>query len=475
MTRLPSIHWSCAAALLVATACSDDGVPAAEESGDTTASGESDTIDTTISDTNATTIDTSGATAGDTTDASATAGDSDSSGGDSSSDSTGPAAECGNGLVEDGEDCDGTDLADGTCTTEGFDGGELACTTRCTFDTAACTSFTCGDGEINGAEACEAGDLGGATCEGAGFGAGEVTCTDGCELDFTGCCGDGTQGGAEICDGEDFGGQTCADFGPFQGSLTCSPTCDAVSTDACTSCGDGVIEGEEECEGDDLQDNDCTTIPGAFLGGTLSCGADCRYDTSECLACGNDIVDAGEDCDGEAFDGATCIDLGYTGGVLACTPQCGFDEAACSDLQTYDVAFCRVQFPIEIVESPGTEVTVYGRLYAGGLTDLSGVNDPAPAVFGQVGYGPDGSDPALTDGWVWTTAVPNDGYGPGSPGYEMNNDEAMATLVVPDLGTYDFAYRFTGNDGATWLYCDGGDAGSSDGYAPADAGQLTSE
>ena len=56
--------------------------------------------------------------------------------------------------------------------------------------------------------------------------------------------------------------------------------------------------------------------------------------------------------------------------MIACSAECGFDDAACSDLQTYDVAFCRVQFPLEIVESPGAEVTVYGRLYAGGLTDL---------------------------------------------------------------------------------------------------------
>ncbi len=464
MTRVPPIHWSCAALLTLASACSDDGVPAAESVDDTSGAGESDTIDSTI------TITATTNTA--TTDPGTTEGGSESSAGDT----TGPDASCGDDVIGGDEACDGAALGGESCESQGFGGGALVCAADCTFDTTGCTpAAECGNALLEDGEDCDGTDLADATCRAEGFGDGEVRCTERCQLDFTGCCGDGTQGGDEVCDGEDFGGLTCADYGPLQGSLGCSATCDAIDTDTCTSCGDGVIEGAEVCEGEDLQGNDCTTIPGAFLGGTLSCDAGCGFDTSQCLGCGNGIVNDAEDCDGEATGGATCLDLGFTGGVLGCTAQCSFDDAACSDLPAYDVEFCRVQFPVEIVEAPGTEVTVYARLYIGGLTDLTGVNDPAPAVFGEVGYGPDGTDPAVTGGWVWTTAVPNDGYGPSAPGYEMNNDEAMGALVVPEPGVYDFAYRFTGNDGATWLYCDGGDAGSSDGYAPADAGQLTSE
>jgi hypothetical protein len=48
-------------------------------------------------------------------------------------------------------------------------------------------------------------------------------------------------------------------------------------------------------------------------------------------------------------------------------------------------------------------------------------------------------------------------------------------MSLPPAGEYDFAVRFSGDGEATWTVCDAGDAGSSNGYAPADAGQLTSQ
>lgn len=48
--------------------------------------------------------------------------------------------------------------------------------------------------------------------------------------------------------------------------------------------------------------------------------------------CGNGVVDRGEVCDGAALGGATCGDLGCSGGMLACNATCdGFDTAACND------------------------------------------------------------------------------------------------------------------------------------------------
>jgi alpha-tubulin suppressor-like RCC1 family protein len=62
---------------------------------------------------------------------------------------------CGNGMLESGEVCDGTNLGDATCADQGFDGGWLDCTTQCELDTRQCT--TCGD------DTCEAGERA-ATC-----------------------------------------------------------------------------------------------------------------------------------------------------------------------------------------------------------------------------------------------------------------------------------------------------------------------
>lgn len=47
---------------------------------------------------------------------------------------------CGDGLLDPGEDCDGAELGGADCTDQGFDGGALACTDACAFDTAGCTN-----------------------------------------------------------------------------------------------------------------------------------------------------------------------------------------------------------------------------------------------------------------------------------------------------------------------------------------------
>jgi len=59
---------------------------------------------------------------------------------------------CGNGVLEDGESCDGTDVGDATCASAGnFDGGTLSCTDQCAFDTAACTLGGVNNATNNGA------------------------------------------------------------------------------------------------------------------------------------------------------------------------------------------------------------------------------------------------------------------------------------------------------------------------------------
>ncbi len=47
-------------------------------------------------------------------------------------------------------------------------------------------------------------------------------------------------------------------------------------------------------------------------------------------SCGDGVAEAGEACDGADLGGATCVDLGFAGGALACTPQCTHDTADCT-------------------------------------------------------------------------------------------------------------------------------------------------
>ena len=69
---------------------------------------------------------------------------SDSSSTDTPADSsTGPVYECGNGIIEGDEVCDGEELGGEDCLSRGFDGGELACAVTCTgYDTSGCTSIS---------------------------------------------------------------------------------------------------------------------------------------------------------------------------------------------------------------------------------------------------------------------------------------------------------------------------------------------
>lgn len=48
---------------------------------------------------------------------------------------------CGNGTIDAGEQCDGTNLNGQTCQSQGYGGGTLACNSGCTFNTSGCTAL----------------------------------------------------------------------------------------------------------------------------------------------------------------------------------------------------------------------------------------------------------------------------------------------------------------------------------------------
>ncbi len=156
-------------------------------------------------------------------------------------------SQCGNGVLEGTEECDDTALGGNDCTTIGgtYTGGTLACNTNCTFDVSMCEggSELCGNGAIDEGESCDGTNLGGLDCTGAGaFTGGTLSCTDGCAFDTTLCelsedCGNGVIDGTESCDGTELGGNSCADVGDFTGgTLGCTDGC-AFDTSLCENVG----------------------------------------------------------------------------------------------------------------------------------------------------------------------------------------------------------------------------------------------
>ncbi len=231
--------------------------------------------------------------------------------------------ECGNSAIEAIEECDSDDFGGVTCADYGFDGGNLRC------DPASCTVLKdeciggCGNLLAEPGEICDGVDFGGQTCETvAGLVDGELACTDLCQLDISGCheCGNGAQEADEPCDGVAFGGFTCADYGFNGGELTCTTGCQ-IDTTSC--CGDGVRGPGEVCDGTDFGGRSCLTETG-HLSGSLSCDASCELDRSGCYTCGNGALEGIEACDGQEFGGETCESLMGQPGSLACAEDCSF-------------------------------------------------------------------------------------------------------------------------------------------------------
>ena len=191
------------------------------------------------------------------------------------------------------------------------------------------SSATCGNGIINSGEQCDGTNLGGVTCATLGYGGGTLTCSSTCQRVTSGCtsgsaCGNGVINSGEQCDGTNFGGVTCATLGYTGGTLTCSSTCqrNTVSCTGTTSsyCGDGVIGYGERCDGTSLGGQTCQTL--GYTGGTLACSSfSCAWDTASCTGtstCGNGVINIGEQCDGTNLASQTCQTLGYTNGYLSC-------------------------------------------------------------------------------------------------------------------------------------------------------------
>ncbi|MBN1156580.1 hypothetical protein JXA85_03130 [Candidatus Woesearchaeota archaeon] len=118
----------------------------------------------------------------------------------------------------------------------------------------------CGDGIINDGEECDANGQNGVLCVPA-YGGSCTYCSSTCtNITLTGdYCGDGTVNGAEEC--EDSQTQSCTAAGGYAGTQTCSPsTCTWGACIVTEYCGDGIINDGEECElNSDCDDKDPET------------------------------------------------------------------------------------------------------------------------------------------------------------------------------------------------------------------------
>lgn len=99
---------------------------------------------------------------------------------------------CGDGVLDEGEQCDGSNVAEQTCLTLGFEAGQLTCAADCTFAKSLCTK-RCGNGQIDPGEVCD-GDAGVGRCSTWGTNG----CSDTCQPDTSNCLTQAFEGAPEL-------------------------------------------------------------------------------------------------------------------------------------------------------------------------------------------------------------------------------------------------------------------------------------
>ena len=275
---------------------------------------------------------------------------------------------CNNGTLDEDEVCDGSqideDAAAAFSCPSGFEVGTITCTSECTFDTAAsCNEIVdenCGNGTLDDGEVCDGENIAdGATVECAkGYIPAEtlVCVANGCKIDAAqSCvpdpkCGDGVLDEGEECEGDQFSSDaviTCPD-GLMVGELKCAVGGCTLDVEAsCTipmgnPCGDGNLDDGEACDGDHIAAGATVTCPDGYEpADTLVCvEAGCAIDVEKSCkkidagTCGDGNLDDGEACDGEhiaAGATVTCPDGYKPADTLVCVEAgCAIDaEKSC--------------------------------------------------------------------------------------------------------------------------------------------------
>lgn len=199
--------------------------------------------------------------------------------------------------------------------------------TDTTHATTSGSGSTSTGGEVGGGGMGGAGGSGG---NGGMAGAGGIAGAGGSGGGPT--CGNGVLDPDEVCDGTT--SKTCEDLGYVGGPLSCKADC-TLDISTCSSCGDGLIQlalGEEcdfDGQGDPLVTATCKSLGFPMSGANPDCAPNCKHDIGICR-CGNGNLDINEPCDGADLGGKTCITEGFGSGTLTCSPDCALDLSACS-------------------------------------------------------------------------------------------------------------------------------------------------
>lgn len=103
---------------------------------------------------------------------------------------------------------------------------------------------------------------------------------------------------------------------------------------------DSTVDPASSSDGAALEDSTTAVADGSSTsddpdstdgsGSGSESGGSSSEETGPAVECGNDLPEAGEACDGAELQGASCGELGFLSGALACNDQCEFDISSCT-------------------------------------------------------------------------------------------------------------------------------------------------
>jgi glycosidase len=117
-----------------------------------------------------------------------------------------------------------------------------------------------------------------------------------------------------------------------------------------------------------------------------------------------------------------------------------------SAMPHYIIGWANLQWPPTMAHTISTTDrtdNAYGQVWIDGVTSQPGATD---SLLAQLGFGPEGSNPADNLAWTWVDAHFNVDTG--------NNDEFAASMLPETVGAFDYLYRYSTTNGRDWLYAD---------------------
>ena len=166
-----------------------------------------------------------------------------------------------------------------------------------------------------------------------------------CNADGDSRCQSATIGGEtswELCDSGICEDGACQDVQECEPGACHSESARCTNAGKIEACGGETICQNNVCK-DPTSEFDCTPNQCASsdarcsaAGEILECESNETCTNNTCVAtafCGNNQIDSGEECDGSALNNKTCTTVSdsFDGGTLSCSANCTFDTSACTE------------------------------------------------------------------------------------------------------------------------------------------------